>query len=444
MLDPLHRLLIRKIERRSLLAGAAIALAGIAAGCSASVGNNAATNASISPEPTAQTAGKGASGPVKVAMLLPLAGFGQSATLAKSMKQAGEMALFERDNPNVQLLVKDDAGTPEGARAAADQAIRDGAELIIGPLYAKSVSAIAQQARQSNVPVLAFSNDSRVAGNGVYLVSFLIQPEVDRIVSFAVSKGKQRFAALIPADAYGDTVEPVFRAAVSRHGGTLVHLERYAVGANAMLEPSRRVAEAIRNAQASGAPVDALFLPGGQDTLPQLAPLLAYQGIEPRRVQLIGTGAWDYPNVGREQMLAGGWYPSPDPRGWQDFSARFSRTFGSAPPRLASLAHDAVSIAVALSAGAPGQRYSSAALTNTQGFSGVDGTLVLGADGHSQRRLAILEIQQYGNNVIDEAPQFAVSNSEPGVPYSPSPRSDIVTPPVTGSVYVPAPAPASY
>ena len=108
------------------------------------------------------------------------------------------------------------------------------------------------------------------------------------------------------------------------------------------------------------------------------------------------------------------------------------------------MAHDAVSIAVALSAGAPGQRYSSAALTNTQGFSGVDGTLVLGADGHSQRRLAILEIQQYGNNVIDEAPQFAVSNSEPGVPYSPSPRSDIVTPPVTGSVYVPAPAPASY
>lgn len=423
-----HRPHVGLISRRAAIAAAAAcACAGILAACSANVGTGNAPQASL--EQTPNSAAPTSARETKIAMLLPLAGFGPSAAVAKSLKQAGEMALFERDNPNVRLMVKDDGGTPEGARAAAEQAVRDGAEIILGPLFARSVTTATAVAQPANIPILAFSNDTRVAGNGVYLISFLPGPEVDRIVSYATSRGKRRFAALIPADAYGDTVEPLFRAAVTRYGGTLVHIDRYAAGANAMLEPVKRVAEAIRSAALAGTPVDALFLPGGQETLPQLAPLIAYNGIDPRSVQLLGTGAWDYPNVGREQALAGGWYPSPDPRSWQDFSARFARTFGTAPPRLASLAYDAVGIAVSLSAAPPGQRYTAAALTQPQGFNGIDGTVVFSANGLSQRRLAVLEIQQYGNNVIDPATRFGTAQD-----------SATATPPVTGSVRVPLPA----
>lgn len=425
----------RNVTRRNILAVGVTLTAGFLAACSANLGNGNAPRASLDPAQAPQTEPRPAgSRPTKIAMLLPLAGFGPSAAVAKSLKQAGEMALFERDNPNVRLLVKDDKGTPEGARAATEQAIRDGADIILGPLFARSVTAAAPLARQANIPILAYSNDTRVAGNGVYLMSFLPGPEVERIVSYAASRGKRRFAALMPADAYGDTVEPLFRAAVSRNGGTLVHIDRYAVGANAMLEPVKRVAEAIRSAELAGAPVDALFLPGGQNTLPQLAPLLAYNGIDPRRVQLLGTGAWDYPNVGREQTLAGAWYPSPDPRSWQDFSARFARTFGSAPPRLASLAYDAVNLAVSLSASPDSQRYTAAALTNPQGFNGVDGTVVFSANGLSERQLAVLEIQQYRNSVIDAASR---AGSDPAAV---APVYGQAAPPLTGSVQLPAPA----
>ncbi len=425
----------RNVTRRNILAVGVTLTAGFLTACSANLGNGNAPQSSLDPAQARQTEPRSAgSRQTKIAMLLPLAGFGPSAAVAKSLKQAGEMALFERDNPNVRLLVKDDKGTPEGARAATEQAIRDGADIILGPLFARSVTAAAPLARQANIPILAYSNDTRVAGNGVYLMSFLPGPEVERIVSYAASRGKRRFAALMPADAYGDTVEPLFRAAVSRNGGTLVHIDRYAVGANAMLEPVKRVAEAIRSAELAGAPVDALFLPGGQDTLPQLAPLLAYNGIDPRRVQLLGTGAWDYPNVGREQTLAGAWYPSPDPRSWQDFSARFARTFGSAPPRLASLAYDAVNLAVSLSASPDSQRYTAAALTNPQGFNGVDGTVIFSANGLSERQLAVLEIQQYRNSVIDAASR---AGSDPAAV---APVYGQAAPPLTGSVQLPAPA----
>ena len=432
-----------RMMRRTLACATAAALSGLLAACSANIGNNT-PQAQVDPN-AAQPQTRASNRKAKIALVLPLAGFGQSAAVAKSLKQAGEMALFERDNPNIQLMVKDTSSTPEGARVAVGEAIRDGAEIVLGPLFARSVTAAAPLTQQAQVPMLAFSNDTRVAGNGVYLMSFLAGPEVDRIVSFAVSRGKRRFAALIPADAYGDTVEPAFRAALQRHGATLAHLERYPVSANAMLEPVKRTAEVIRNAEVAGAPIDALFLPGGQNSLPQLAPLIAYNGIEPGRVQLLGTGAWDFPNIGREQTLAGGWYPSPDPRSWQDFSARFARTFGSAPPRIASLAYDAVNIAVTLASNGSGQRGSGAALTSGQGFSGVDGNVTFKSSGLSERKLAIVEIQQYGNRIIDPAPRFATSRT--AAPAAARPiayRSGAAAPPVTGSVYVPAPAPPGY
>ena len=434
---------------RSRFAGglAALLAAGLLSACSANLGNNSAGEASLAAPPPVADATTKPGKPVKIAMLLPLAGFGQAAAVAKSLKQAGEMALFERDNPSVQLVVKDDGGTPEGARAAAEQVTRDGAEIILGPLFSQSVGAAAPVARAANVPVIAFSNDPRAAGNGVYLMSFLARPEVDRIVSFAVSRGKRRFASLVPADAYGDTVDPAFRAAVARSGGTLVHADRYPVGANSMLEPVKRVAEAIRQAELAGAPVEALFLPGGQDSLPQLVPLLAYNGIDTHKVKLIGTGAWDFPNIGREQALAGAWYPSPDPRGWQDFSARFARTFGSAPPRVASLAYDAVSLAITLSVNPPGQRYTGATLTDARGFAGVDGTVAFGADGMAERGLAVLEIQQYANAVIDPAPSQSAAPGGtpyaaiPAPPSAPPIQSDTAPPPpaITGSVDLPPP-----
>lgn len=393
---------------KATVAAVAIAVGLAAAGCSANL-NDPGTTASLSPNDPAGTEKKVGRG-TKIAMLLPLGGFGQNAVIAKSMKQAGELAIFDLDNPTVQLIAKDDKGTAEGARAAAEEALRDGAEVIVGPLFSQAVAGASNAAKQANVPVIAFSNDRAVAGNGVYLLSFIAEQEVDRIVSFAASQGKKRFAALISDDAFGRTVEPAFQAAVARVGGTIVHTEFYQVSANAMIEPTKRVVAAIQQADESGAPIDALFVPGGQETLASLGPLIAYSGIDNKRVKLLGTGGWDYPNLGRDGVFAGGWYPGPDPRGWRAFSERFAKTFGSAPPRVASLAYDAVSIAVALSSGPAATRFSAESLTRANGFSGVDGQVRLLPSGVSERALAILEVQSFGSSVID-APSSAPANA---------------------------------
>ncbi len=382
---------------QSFLAGA---LALLLAACSTAMGPTPGPTGAITPPGGAP----GQRAPVKIALLLPLGGMGETAAIAKSMKQAAEMALFEVNDPNVQLVTKDDGATAAGGRAAADAAIKEGAEIILGPLFSQAAAGAAPVARQAGVPILAFSNDTQVAGNGVYLMSFLAEEEVDRVVSFAGRQGKRRFAALIPDNAYGNVVELAFRKSVAAAGGTVVIVERYPQTANGMLGPAKRVVEAIKRADELLNPIDALFLPGSQDALPQIGPVIAYNGLNTSKVKLLGTGAWDFPSIGRDDAFVGGWYASPDPNAWRTFAERFARTFGNAPPRIASVAYDAVSLAIGLSSKPPGTRYTTANLTRPQGFSGVDGIVRFGEDGFSERGLAVLEVQKFGAAVADPAP----------------------------------------
>src|SRR5262249_40889193 len=134
-----------------------------------------------------------------------------------------------------------------------------------------------------------------------------------------------------------------------------------------------------------------------------IARLLPQAEIDISKVKLIGTGGMDYPNAGRDAKLIGAWYPGPDPRGWNDFSQKYAKSYGAAPPRIASLAHDAVSLAIALSGGAEGQRYSAAQLTRASGFTGIDGAFRLTPDGATDRALAILEVQKFGAGIVDPA-----------------------------------------
>ena len=211
------------------------------------------------------------------------------------MKNAAEMALAEFQNPNIQLLIKDDGGSPQGAQQGTQQALDEGAEIILGPLFAVSVPATAQLTRARGVSVIAFSTDSSVAGRGVYLLSFLPESDVNRIVEYAASTGKRSFAALLPDNAYGNVVEAAFKQAVGRRGGRVVAFEKY--GAD-RATAARTVAQALGQA-------DALFLADDGDSVVTVADALTAAGANLKNIQLLGTGLWDNPRVFASPALAG-------------------------------------------------------------------------------------------------------------------------------------------
>jgi branched-chain amino acid transport system substrate-binding protein len=337
-------------------------------------------------------------GQVKVALILPMSGAGNAGVAAQSMRNAADMALAEFNNPDIQLLVKDDAGSAGGAQQAAQQSLDEGAEIVLGPLFALTVTPVGQVARGRRIPVVAFSTDANVAAPGVYLLSFLPESDVERIISYAAAQGRRSFAALVPDNAYGTVVEAAFKQTVAARGGRIVALERYPLDKAQMQTPVRNVAQAASKA-------DAIFIADGADGVATVVQTLHASGVDAKKVQLLGTGLWEDAQIFSNPQLDGAWYAGPDSTGFRNFSGRYRSRYGQDPVRTASLAYDAVALVAALAKMQGKQRFSEEVLTNSSGFTGIDGLFRFRPNGTNQRGLAVLRVSPTGGQIISPPPK---------------------------------------
>ena len=333
---------------------------------------------------------------MNVALLLPLTG--ASGALGQAMLNAAQMALFDLADDRLELLTRDTQGSAAGAASAAQSAISDGAQLILGPLLAAEVEAVKPVAQAAHIPVLAFSTATQLAGQGIYLMGFTPDQEIARVTAYAHQHGHNLFALLAPRSPYGEVVSEAVKEAVTANGATLVRSEFYDASTNDM-------ATAVRRFASEGHDYDALFLPEGDGRLKALAPQLPYFDIDPGQVKFLGTGLWDEPGLGTEPELDNAWYAAPPPNLRANFEKRYQELYKTMPPRLATLGYDATALAAVLSHAPEGANFSDAALTSPNGFSGVDGIFRLFPNGLVQRGLGVLEVQRGGGVVIDPAPQ---------------------------------------
>ncbi len=335
--------------------------------------------------------------PVRVGILLPFNN-GSAATraLASSMLKAAELAVFDSGNPDILLISADEGGNPEAAAAAARNLLQQGAEIIIGPLFAQSAEAVGPVAADHAVPVISFSTDRRIAGNGVYLLSFLPEGEVHRVITYAASQGHTNFAAMVPNTVYGQRVGDYFKDDVKAAGGTVTDVEKFTAATDAIATPA--------HAAAATKP-DAILIAQGGALLRDIASSLAGAGANPDHVKYLGTGLWDDPAIAHDPLLAGGLFAAPSPRIDAAFIAKYKSIYGTAPAQLASLAYDGVSLVALLSSGKPYSRFTAQALTDPNGFSGVDGIFRFRPDGTSERGLAVMSIDPDGGfNIVSPAP----------------------------------------
>jgi len=336
------------------------------------------------------------SGKTRIALLLPLSG--RNAAIGQSLQQAAEMALFDSGAKDIALAAYDSGDGPDRAVEAYRKARSDGVALVLGPLFGSSAAALVPLVGQGGVNVISFSNDESIAQPGVWIMGIAAPPQVRRVVDHAFSAGIRRFAAVAPQTAYGEQMARTLQSQVAARGGTLVATQLYAEGAD-MTAIARGLADDLKD----GGKL-AVLLPVAPGRLSAVLTGLAAGGIDNRSVQFIGTGVWDTPNIGSEAMLRGAWYAAPDPAKRGDFERRYLATYGRPPHRLATLAYDAVALAGNLARLKPGGDFSVAAITNPNGWAGVDGAFRFLPDGRSERALAVIEIQGDRSVVVSPAP----------------------------------------
>lgn len=383
------------------------------------------------------SAGEGPPGAVRVAILLPLSG--ANAKLGRAMLNAAQLSLFELAAENFALMTYDTRGGGDGAARAVESAVRDGAQLILGPLLAESVAAARLRLMDISpgLNIVAFSNSREVAGDGVFILGFTPRQQVAAILDYAASEGVSRVVALAPDDDYGHAVVDAALAhagglfqtvyydpAASDFTGQVKALARYDQRRGALQEhrqalagvgdaASLRMLRQLEQRDTLGdPPFDAVLLPDAGKNLRTLSSMLSYYDVDAPAVRLLGLRSWDLtPNLAAEPALKGAWFSATPVEGRVGFEARYKAAFGVRPPRHASLAYDATALAIVLAQTVVNTNanaesvFNRAALMSKSGFLGVDGVFRFQPDGVAERPFAIFEVTGAGVVVRRSAPR---------------------------------------
>ena len=327
----------------------------------------------------------------RIALLVPLTG--SNAGIGQSIANAANMAVLDTGGERIRVTVYDTAG---GAAAAAGKAIAEGNKLILGPLLAEDVRAAAEVGRRSRVPLIGFSNDVSVAGNGTYLLGFTPAQSVSRVVGYARSKGLVKFAALVPAGVYGQRAQTALARSVEEAGGSLVSVQSYDRNAGAIMGAISRINKA-------GA-ADAILIADSSRTAVQAIPIIR-RGPS-ASAKILGTELWNTEASLSSPTLNGAWFASVSDGVYTQMAAKYRTRFGMAPYRLSSLGYDAVLLATKVATNWKlGTPFPLRALDDTGGFAGIDGPFRFNAYGVAERALEVQQVGPSGTTVVAPAPK---------------------------------------
>ena len=323
----------------------------------------------------------------RIALLVPLSG--ENAEVGQSIANATTMALLDTNANNLRITTYDTATGPE---AAASRAIADGNKLILGPLMGTNVASISATARQADVPIVSFSNDTSIAADNVYVMGHVPDQSIVRSVRYARDNGKSRFAALIPNGEYGQRAEQSMRSAVDSAGGQIVAIERYRRSNAAATSAAQRL-------QARGG-FDAVLIAD--------SPSLAPRGAGPLGgSQILGTELWSGEStIARSTALNGAWFSAVSDDRYRQFRESYSQRFGSPPYRIATLGYDAVLTVLKIANDwTPGSDFPTSKVRDRDGFIGIDGAFRFNNDRVAERAMEVREVRNGSVTIISTAPR---------------------------------------
>jgi branched-chain amino acid transport system substrate-binding protein len=328
----------------------------------------------------------------RVALLVPLTG--PNAAVGESISNAANMAVLDTGGKTIRVTMYD---TATGAAAAAQKAIAEGNKLILGPLLAEDVRVVAPIARASRVPVVTFSNDVGVAGNGVYVMGFAPAQSIQRVVAYARSKGATKFAGLVPAGLYGQRASTAFLRSVEAAGGQVVSLQTFDRSAGSITAAITRMSNT--------SPYDAVLIADSARVAVQAGPIIRARGGAGAR--LLGTELWNAEGaLAASPALRGALFASVSDGVYTQLSGKYRTRFGKGPYRLASLGYDAVLLVTRIGGDWKfGSAFPANRLSDAGGFTGIDGAFRFGRDGIAERALEVQQAGPSGFVVVDGAPR---------------------------------------
>jgi len=341
----------------------------------------------------AQAAGCGGRPPGAIGVALPLAG--PLSEWGREARAGLELAFARGSQPAPRVVWEDTGGTPDGAMAAVERLVDQGATLVVGPFTTDEAIAAGTLARSLGVPlVVPAATGAGVAEPGGWTVrlSYEDAEAARALAEWAASDARlQRLAVVIDLEsAYSLGLAEAFRHAYVRLGGRVVGEVAYRGG---------RDDRAQVLAQVAALDVQGALLAGyAPDIVAMLeAPVSDEVRDKLSRLVLLGGDGWN--GAGLREAVAGrvaGAYhtrhfdPSATEPQVAEFIADWRALYASDPGDAAALGYDAGLAArsvfdPALDGAALLER-----LRALHDLAGVTGPITIGAAGSALRKPVVL------------------------------------------------------
>lgn len=347
---------------------------------------------------------------VKIGIVLPLSG--PQAAIGNQLRDAALMGLYDaiESSPRLgsaatpELIVKDNESSPAKTRDAVKALLEEGVHTILGPLVASNVEVAAKLTRPAGIPLISFSNDVRVANDGVYVFGFIPKQQVVRIADYAVQSQVKYFSAVAPQNEYGRMVIRDFSGHTEVFGHTLRPVEFHPSDQPLPASSEVRIMEYLAGI---GRERKGLFVP---TTGPLMASVIQRLRQDARLdngyLKLLGTGVWDRPESLADAAMLGAWFSTTPPERSLNYNERFNAQYQYVPSRIASLAYDAVRLIADYGVQNGPQAITNNMLIISDQFDlPANGTVRFNTSGVVDRALAVVEIVPGGFRVIDP-PRF--------------------------------------
>ncbi|MEL7014109.1 MAG: penicillin-binding protein activator [Pseudomonadota bacterium] len=340
--------------------------------------------------------------PVPVALLVPIGSADTNEqSLAQDLENAARLASSDLSGVQIDLRVYPTAGDPAKAQESAQQAINDGAKIIIGPLRAESATAAAQAASGRGVNVLAFSNNAAIAGGNLFVLGQTFDSTASRLVNYAVSQGKNRILTVYANNQTGQVGKVAIDQAIAVNNAISAGSVSYDFSQQAVINAVPDIRSSAETNQANAI----FFTANTAGALPLFTQMLPESGLDTETTQYIGLSRWDTPPQTLELPgVQGGWFALPDPQRNSQFRARYQAAYGNPPHALAGLAYDGIAAVGALASSGKSDALTTSSLTQPAGFQGVNGVFRFMPDGTNQRALAVAKVENKEVVVISPAP----------------------------------------
>ena len=352
---------------------------------------------------------------LRVALMAPLSG--KHKQFGEELRKGAELALFTVANPKIEMLIYDTASDGKNdsqmiAQAAA-KAMQNGADIIIGPLFTKSVEQVKKIADFNAIPMIVFSNNVNVAGSQRWVMGYLPEQQLDSLLGFAVADGRERFAILAEATDFGKRLADHAKNRLQEFGfktEEIAILSADDLADETMLK--RKIRTFARYKAPSDeeeeilvieSPYDAVVFAGGPSFALRTAPVLAYYDVGPDNSLYLGTALWNQNQLLSEPSLQGGIFAKRPSVADPVFEEKWAQVWPQdVSGQLARLGFDGMALVSSLTAIERADW--TAKITDDSGFNGYSGAFRLRDNGSNIRAYEIRRIWAGKSDIIQRAP----------------------------------------